>query len=91
MSAYESSFDLANQLKELSGWEFDQVQGYSCGFLLRKLPLLTYIYGIHDLGGDVWVAETPHMLQINEQRADTPEDAFCQVAIDLFKQGILTK
>lgn len=35
---HESSADLANKLKGMSGWEFDQVQGYSLGYLLRKLP-----------------------------------------------------
>lgn len=34
----QSSLKLSEELKELSGWEYDLVTGYSLGYLLRKLP-----------------------------------------------------
>src|SRR5947209_2219391 len=35
---WQSTRKLSDELKELSGWEWDQVDGYSLAFLLRKLP-----------------------------------------------------
>lgn len=35
----ESGHRISEELRELSGWEYDQVQGYSVGYLLRKLQV----------------------------------------------------
>lgn len=75
---------------------------YDLGYLLRKLPQSDDILNgrIYTLGvvwsltgwmAGLWDADgnpAPH-LPISE--ADTPEDAACSLAIDLFQQGVLKK
>lgn len=64
---------------------------YDLGYLLRKLPNASIhtdhpydaIYYSYRKGG--YDTQTLHF------KADTPEDAACKLAIELFKQGILTK
>lgn len=63
---------------------------YSLGFLLTKLPPESNISHI----GDKWYI-AKHYLQGEgfrsiEETADTPEDAACKLAIELFKQGVLS-
>lgn len=66
---------------------------YDLGYLLRKLPpwasftkegRYTYIQPEYKYSAQL-VNENPVMY------ASTPEDAACKLAIELFKQGILTK
>lgn len=75
---------------------------YDLGYLLRKLAEVESV-GIQfnhpdhrtALMPDRWmgkyVAYTVWMPQGGYPVADTPEDAACKLAIELFKQGILTK
>lgn len=73
---------------------------YDLGYLLRKLPVTISRTGtlgsryedvtLRRIKKDVWIA------YYNGNRdgygqADTPENALCQLAIQLFKQGILKK
>lgn len=85
VAMYESSADLANELKLLSGWEFDQVQGYSLGYLMRKLQ--GNEVQIYEQVGERWtclIGEGDYATN-----GDTPEDAAARLAVELFKQGIL--
>lgn len=73
---------------------------YSLGYLLRKLP--NYIPTFGDDGDDYLFSLKPNF-EGNEweaaywgiqkslywNRADTPEDAACKLAIELYKQGVL--
>lgn len=78
----------------------DPIPAYDLGYLLRKLP--SYIKlkndrtrftlrtkpesNQHEL--PLWQAMYGHDFS---ERADTPEDAAAKLAVELFKQGILTK
>lgn len=72
------------------------VPAYDLGYLLRKLPDNTTIH-THSLKGNsrakgkygafLW----HYKARLHQQDADTPEDTACKLAIELFKQGILTK
>jgi hypothetical protein len=87
-------------------WTGDElIPAYDCGYLLRKLPgsfqykgdwyYLMLGRAIDDYDkGYTWAAGYMSISHINErlqQLADTPEDALCKLAIQLFKNGILTK
>jgi hypothetical protein len=65
---------------------------YGLGYLLRKLPP-------ERLGGrlcvewqyeDTWKAMY-YAVGLEGELADTPENALCKLAIELFKQGVLTR
>lgn len=64
---------------------------YDLGYLLRKLPAESNVMNI----GDKWFRATHYLggsgFKHIYKTADTPEDAACKLAIELFKQGILTK
>lgn len=79
---------------------------YDLGFLLRKLPkyIPTYKngtihpaddYQLHIVGGfdNDWISQYAGLgdLPLYIQSADTPENALCKLAIELFKQGILKR
>lgn len=66
---------------------------YDLGYLLRKLPEQTHLYKhIEDKIVNAYSAWTllNSKSVVEPQLADTPENALCQLAIELFKQGILT-
>lgn len=79
---------------------------YSLGFLLRRLPRRILdewpyhlVIEIDPLDGS-WVAQyldgdynlpDSSMAMLISKMADTPEDAACRLAIELYKQNILTK
>lgn len=75
------------------------IPAYDCGYLLRKLP--AYVESGHielanfDTAG--WKIgyyngnPTLKMLEYTIQNADTPEDALCKLAIELFKVGVLKR
>ena len=82
----------------------ERVPAYDLGYLLRKLPPV--IQDPYDkvfkhlqlwINGDAtvhvgYVEPYAHDDKVAyAQHADTPEDAACKLAIELFKQGILTK
>lgn len=65
---------------------------YDLGFLLRKLPNVYIATGTsRDKKDRPTVAEFGFGDQCVRGEADTPEDAVCKLAIELFKSGILTK
>jgi hypothetical protein len=77
---------------------FREIPRYSLGYLLRKLPKLIALpdngtggFLFIDIkkykSGIRWRAGYHDQMLVN---ADTPEDAVCSLAIELFKQGILT-
>lgn len=79
----------------------NEVPMYECGYLLRKLPE-SIESGLKDrkawlsmdnLGSDGWqyCYRSGRAIPVCIVIADTPEDALCKLAIELFKQGILTK
>lgn len=63
---------------------------YDLGYLLRKLPAVDehndFITLFQSLTGS-WVMDYAD----DEFEADTPEDAACKLAIELFKQDVLTR
>lgn len=61
---------------------------YDLGYLLRMLPPFTAVQK-SDVDFNANFAHNDGKLEVF--RADTPEDAACRLAIELFKQGILTK
>lgn len=100
-----ASAKLSNELFELSGWKselitdkrlldkskYSIVPSYDLGYLLRKLPLkhgnetLSLVHD-DDPNRQPWECGFSDLF-VN---ADTPEDAACKLAIELFKQGVLT-
>lgn len=100
-----ASQKLCKELYELSGWGLDElststgmvieltpdnvlwadgVPQYDLGYLVRRIPLYEQrkysdSYGFLDLSGR----------GVKEVTADSPEDAACRLAIELFKKGIL--
>lgn len=63
------------------------IPAYDLGYLLRKLPSGVTLFS-NSNGGD------PNDYSIKYENgewitADTPEDAACKLAIELFKQGVL--
>lgn len=96
-----ASLELCKELHTLSGWEtpLDQfhynegepLPAYDLGYLLRKLQRNhVELYG---LTTGEWTARAywHSTEQARAEYADTPEDAAAKLAIELFKQGILTK
>jgi hypothetical protein len=92
--------DTIENFRESAHLTKDRVPAYDLGYLMRKLPHKlegTYLdLGVAENGEEWWAAyehEWPYERSTydHEQKAATPEDAACKLAIELFKQGILTK
>jgi hypothetical protein len=97
-----ASLELCKELYELSGWNAPVVSmdgptpRYDLGYLLRKLPKHVEDQWLHiaPITDNKWAA---HYMMMGvksagqDEWADTPEDAACKLAIELFKQGILVK
>lgn len=95
-----ASLELSKELYELSGWGAELndwrsnsgtgVDGaypaYDAGYLLRKLPI--YCNVEHD---KVWSSTFDNVIDNFTTIAAIPENALCQLAIELFKQGILKR
>lgn len=65
---------------------------YDLGYLMRQLPEKSGLLHISKSPGGkpgFWVANLGDNGEVAESIADTPEDAACKLAIELFKQGIL--
>jgi hypothetical protein len=97
-----ASLELCRELYELSGWKtFAMERGlaedrpidpaYDLGYLLRKLQR-NHVELVGLTTGE-WTARAywHSTEQARAEYADTPEDAAAKLAIELFKQGILTK
>jgi hypothetical protein len=87
--------EIANS-KSNRHWRFS-APAYDCGYLLRQLALKDVMVGV---GKDCpWAAESSReeCLEAENQfytpygEGNTPEDALCKLAIELFKQGILKR
>ncbi len=100
-----ASLELCKELYELSEWndpdapsEYSddhkfQYSRYTLGYLLRKLPKGCSVYYIHNKD-DFYTSEYKHDkagFLTQGTGADTPEDAACKLAIELFKQKVLVK
>ena len=99
-----ASLGLCKELYHLSNWHegvdewFDStvttdiVPAYDLGYLLRKLPLVELKHVALD-SDDLkrWNCISPHWGTLRNHFAETPEDAACELAIELFKKGILTR
>lgn len=86
-----------------SAWHEDPA--YDLGYMLRKLPHRTQKNGQFNLSP--YLDYKPHPFpnlpttmvmwqaqygpEAHRQLGDTPEDAACRLAIELFKQGVLTR
>lgn len=90
---HESDNGISYELQQLSGWLYDGRGGYSLGYLLWKLPKTV-------VGGEQLRIEASEGANLNwcaeygtltYEFADTPEDALCKLAIELFKAGVLQK
>lgn len=68
------------------GRTHESVPAYTLGYLLRKLPEVRVLQ-MPDNGWNVYTGAEP----MADVYADTPEDAACKLAIELFKAGILKK
>lgn len=76
----------------------DGLLRYDLGYLLRKLPYRTcierlpfyYVAWIYESGSGE-SEDYDDEYDTHAQHANTPDDAVCKLAIELFKQGILTK
>ena len=85
--------------------EHPAIPAYDAGFLLRKLPRQIGSYWLRmitpfttDWRFDYFDQGSQERLWSNTENkadsmcvADTPEDALCRLAVELFKEGVLTK
>lgn len=91
-----------SSVTEKLDWIYDAPSGlwwlpaYDAGYLLRKLPRRIDLIQLHEKRG--WLASRSleglqaAVFKPNPQGiADTPEDALAQLAIELFKSGVLKK
>lgn len=68
----------------------ERYPAYELGFLQRKLP---YGFTIVTRFNEGWLASWAKTADADDYatEADTPENAVCELAIELFKQGVLKK
>jgi hypothetical protein len=77
-------FDMTMRSDYTTGGEVF-VPAYDLGYIFRKLPSTR----LSKSGIGYRIAYLSHGRERIMQKADTPEDAACKLAIELFKQGIL--
>lgn len=71
----------------------ETIPAYGAGYLLRKLPDPQLETTVYNRWHCKWFKRTTKGLtgpMLESGFADTPEDALCLLAIELFKQGILS-
>ncbi len=105
-SSTEPDWNAGNTDTEDGNGYFKQFPAYDLGYLLRELPntesrqhdstedlyslMITWETEISK-----WKAgykhNTDNYWQLHKAVADTPEDAACKLAIELFKQGVLKR
>lgn len=68
------------------------VPAYNLGYILTKLPMFdgTRCW-IIEPNAKTYIAKWIDGELVDQCEADTPEDAACKLAIELFKQGVLVK
>lgn len=99
-----ASLELCKELYELSGWDNREqyhyidgspVPAYDFGYLLRKLPEGTTIRVNKRNPVKLGKNQGPYSALMygyrGAVRADTPEDCAAKLAIELLKQGVLSK
>lgn len=99
-----ASLENCKELYKLSGWDdcslmwsnidvvwrvvkVGDIPAYDLGFLLRKFRAENIVVNLLDVTNR-WIADAGGF---GTGQADTPEDAACKLAIELFKQGVLDK
>lgn len=91
---YESSVG-CDECEGEHAYGFATMPAYDLGYLLRKLPHfidISQLSGGYTPNGWAAIKRLSQDFPFDaEARADTPEDALCQLAIELFKQGVLKK
>lgn len=97
-----ASLEYCKELYKLSRWgsedvspgaEDKYIKRYDLGYLIRKMPAVTYLTS----DGDEFVASYTPNIEIIELGktaqywfgSKKPEDALCRLAIELWKQGVL--
>lgn len=97
-----ANLELCKELFKLSGWPVgihlgeweDLTPQYDLGFLLRKLPP---VVTLKSRAGGRWSCsiltgringKTIEKIEL-DKLANTPENAACKLAIELFKQGVV--
>lgn len=75
--------------KKTGNLKREQVPAYDLGYLLRKLPPVTKVINCSNEKTQIYGALFPELKLTFH--GDTPEDAACKLAIELFKQGVLPK
>lgn len=92
----EHAYDPNGIWIERDDWDLNKVEtnmseyfypAYDLGYLLRKLPPVSKVINCSNERTQIYGALFPEG-KLTFQ-ADTPEDAACKLAIELFKQGIL--
>lgn len=63
-----------------------EIRKYDLGYLIRKLPPYVQLMTMRN-GCDAVLKDLKNTVAVH---ADTPEDAACKLAIELFEQGILS-
>lgn len=93
-TGFEYRLDDNNKLfyrKERQWAYISSLPAYDLGYLLRKLPVVSEVSHYTEFYYAKYV-NLKHITSDDIQtQADTPEDAAAKLAIELFKQGILTK
>lgn len=89
--------DFADEANGIDG-DGDFIPAYDAGFMLRKLEVTAdWTHGrfilehyCNNIGEYLWTAKY-NTIGLAEPRARNPEDALAELAIELFKQGVLTQ
>lgn len=102
---YPEALGAPSEPSHYGGWHDDcpdYLPAYGAGYLLRKLPLKVKdeyqgdIFGVHlkQTGGTGWIVyygEPGKSTEMYFNSGDTPENALCLLAVELWKQGVITK
>lgn len=84
---YKSSTEMLDWIQDDHGWH---LPAYDLGHLLRRLPEFTRVWS-HQSGFAASIeGDAPDGEPISCV-ADSPEDALCTLAIELFRQGALRR
>jgi hypothetical protein len=81
-------------------WGYMRLKGsetpaYDLGYLMRKLPIDCVVCQVSEpIDGVYWFAggmSGEYDVHLNHFKAVTPEDAAAKLAIEMFKEGVLTR
>jgi hypothetical protein len=99
VSGWDGTYFLYTKTGRLSTiasmFAYKPLPAYDLGYLLRKLPYKTDLRQLRNAWSASYSNNTYRRYGDGRRdayaKADTPENAVCQLAIELFKQNILTK